>query len=363
MNICFMINTLTNGGAERVVSLLANEMVETGNNVTIMLFSRENNQYTTDPRVTIEYINEPEITGIAPVRLIKRVCRIRNYCKSNNVDVLASFMRTANFYAIYSTVLSRTASVLSVRNDPNYEYKTLMDKLYSKILFNFADGIVFQTKDARDWFGRRVKEKSRIIYNPIGDPFFQVKNSPIKGNIVACGRLEKQKNYPLLINTFKELIVDYPFLRLNIYGEGAERNNITKMITRLGLTEYITLKGRTNNVEEVYRFADIFVLSSEFEGMPNALMEAMAAGVSCVSTDCPCGGPGELIVNGENGIIVRNNDKQALREAIEYLINNQEEKAELGKRAKESMKKMTVSAISKNWINYFLAIERKNKKC
>ena len=161
-----------------------------------------------------------------------------------------------------------------------------------------ADGCVFQTKEAQEWFPERLQRKSKIIYNAVKEDFYHIERKPNRGEIVTCGRLTEQKNHAMLIAAFADVVKQYPYATLKIYGEGALRETLQQQINEAGLQDKALLMGATDNVGKALETADLFVLSSDYEGMPNALMEAMAAGVPCISTDCPCGGPRELF--GEN---------------------------------------------------------------
>lgn len=153
-------------------------------------------------------------------------------------------------------------------------------------------------------------------YNAVKEEFYQVERTPVRGEIVTCGRLTEQKNHKLLIDAFAEVQKIYPFATLKIYGEGVLREKLQNQIDSLNLNEKVFLMGATNDVAKALQTADLFVLSSDYEGMPNALMEAMAAGVPCISTDCPCGGPRELFGEDASDKLVPCNDSAQLAEAI-----------------------------------------------
>ena len=162
--------------------------------------------------------------------------------------------------------------------------------------------------------------------------------------------MEEQKNQELLISAFN----DIPKNKrrgyiLEIYGEGARRRTLQDMINRLGLNENVFLRGKTDDVARVLNNSRIFVLSSLYEGLPNALLEAMALGLPCISTDCPCGGPRSLIKDNENGLLVENKNEGALSEAICKLINNDGLRKKIAKNALLIRESNDIIVIVKKW--------------
>ena len=225
-------------------------------------------------------------------------------------------------------------------------------RFVGKVILPFADGCVFQTEDAKKWFPEKLQRKSTVIWNAVNEDFYKILRSPVKGLVVSCGRLQPQKNQKMLISAIKQVYENNPNVRLNIYGSGNLESELTSYINELGMKNVITLKGQTSNVAEVLKKADIFVMSSDYEGMPNALMEAMASGVPCISTDCPCGGPKMLITDREEGILVNTNDEIGLAKAIEELLSNDNLKEYLSIQAKNKAISFRSDAIFNQWVSY-----------
>lgn len=179
--------------------------------------------------------------------------------------------------------------------------------------------------------------------------------------IVSVGRLVEQKNQKVLINAFSKIAKKYPEYKLKIFGEGNLREELQKQIDDLNMKDKIYLCGVCDNIKEQLEKAKIFVLPSNYEGMPNALIEAMASGCSVISTDCPCGGPRELIENNKNGILVPVNNEQELSNKIEYLIKNEEKAKIMGENAKKVQEKLNPDNILKQWENYIIKILQKGR--
>ena len=353
MKIFFYITSIERGGgAERVICNLASLFCEAGHECTMITSHPEPDEY--------ELVSGIRRVNLAPSRTNGFFRRnrelyygLKKLVKKEKPDVLISFMAEPNFRAVAACLGTKTKCIISVRNDPDYEYPTFFHKVLAKVLFRYADFVVFQTNDARNWFPNVIRKKSAVIFNPVGDRFVQ-EPVALRGNdIVATGRLESQKNHRLLIDAFIN-ISGQTDGKLTIYGEGTLRNELQEYIDRKGFHERILLPGKTSDVISAIKGAGLYVLSSDYEGMPNALMEAMALGLPCISTDCPCGGPRELIENEKNGLLVEIGNISALSSAISYMITNREIAVEMGKQARISAQRFTTETIFGQWCSVVL---------
>ena len=346
--IMLYINVIYGGGAERVMVNLAKYFSENGYDTTLVTSFRDTREYPLAPTVRRLTLEETEIKQSRIKRNLSRIKKLRALCKSEKPDILISFMQEPNFRAMIATRGLPLKTLVSVRNDPNKEYAGKLGWFVGKVLLPMADGCVFQTSDAQKWFPERLQKKSRIIYNAVKEDFYQVERTPVRGEIVTCGRLTEQKNHKLLINAFAEVQKIYPYATLKIYGEGALREELQDQIDALDLNEKVFLMGATNNVAKALQTADLFVLSSDYEGMPNALMEAMAAGVPCVSTDCPCGGPRELFAEELADKLVQCGNVKELAEKICKAL----EAAENGMKEKKRAEIFKPDRVNQTWKNY-----------
>ena len=320
MKILFCLGSMDKGGAQRVIANLANFLVK-DNEINIVTTSNRKSQYELNEKVCRFFLDENNTRGNNFFRL-KRLSKI---IKKEKPDLIVTFQPEPSFRILLLKILNRIPVVLSVRNDPSIEYKSIKRKIMMKILYPLADGYVFQTQDAKNYFSKIIKRKKvAIIPNPINEQFIADKLYVGKREktIVTVGRIEKQKNQKLLIDAFEKISKDYDEYKLLIYGEGRLRKDLEKYVKKIELSKKVIFKGQVDNIKEEIFKAGIFVLSSDYEGMPNALMEAMALGIPSVSTDCPCGGPKNIIKNNENGILVKVNDVNELKEAIKKLIED-----------------------------------------
>lgn len=355
MKLFFYITSIERGGgAERVICNLASRFFDAGHDCTMVTSHPEIDEY--------ELSSGIKRVNLAPSRrngFIKRnrelYSGLRNLVKREKPDVLISFMAEPNFRAVAACIGTQTKCVISVRNDPDYEYPTVIHKWLAKTLFRHADYVVFQTTDAKNWFPRSIRKKSEVLFNPVGDRFL---NEPVAGrgnDIVATGRLENQKNHRLLIDAYIA-VSDKTDGKLIIYGEGALRADLQDYIDNRGFHDRILLPGKTSDVVSAIKGAGLYVLSSDFEGMPNALMEAMALGLPCISTDCPCGGPKELIENGKNGLLVKKGDVSSLSSAMLRVIENPSMAEDLGRQARLSAQRFSSAKVFGQWCNIVRSI-------
>lgn len=352
MKIAFYINSIRRGGAERVIVNLANNFVKYNNEVIIITSFKGEREYPYSAKIK-RYVLEEKLTEKSKIkRNIIRVTSLRKVLKNENPDCLISFMAEPNYRAIVASIGLSNKVVISVRNDPEREYSGISGKILGKLLLPLADGCVFQTPDAQKWFPRKLQKKSKIIYNAVKDEFFNIERNVEANTVVTCGRLEEQKNHKMLINAFELVVKEHKKAKLLIYGEGSLKNELEELIENKGLNDNIKLCGNSDNIPEVLSKAEIFVLSSDYEGMPNALMEALAVGVPSISTDCPCGGPDMLIQDSENGELIESGNYMELSLAILNLLGNDKLQDKYSYKSKKEAEKYRSSIIFKSWRKY-----------
>lgn len=350
MKVFFYITSIERGGgAERVICNLANQFSLAGNDCTMITSHPEEVEYALESDIKRVNLALSRTSGFFR-RNRELYSGLRKLVLTEKPHVLISFMAEPNFRAVPACFGTDTKTIISVRNDPDREYPTFFHRILAKNLFKRADYAVFQTTDAKNWFPVKLRKKSEVIFNPIDEKFLNEPLSERGKDIVATGRLEPQKNHRLLIDAFTR-IADRTEGNLVIYGEGSLRGELQSRIDENGMHDRILLPGRTTDVISSIRNASMYVLSSDFEGMPNALMEAMALGLPCISTDCPCGGPGELIENGKNGLLVKTGSVSALSGAMLDILENSDKAAKMGSQAKKDCGKYTSSEIFRKWFS------------
>ena len=347
--VAFVINKVTlSGGAERVMCILASEFSKMG--IETRIFTQQNAEcgYSIDERVKII----PAKTGvkIPVIRNLVRNVKMRKLIKSFKPNVVISFLTGMNIQTILFTLGLKTKVIVSERIYPalvSQPYKFL-----SKILYPLANGFVFQTEEARACFKRKVNKKGTVIFNPIAEEIPCAEEPSKDKYIVTVGRITKQKNHELLIRAFNEFQKIYPEYSLKIYGQGLLREDLEKLVSELGLDNKVKFMGAVKGVTEHIKDASMFILPSNYEGMPNVLMEAMAMGLPCVSTNCLGGGAVALIKDGENGILTPRGDLDALVTAMKKIASDAEFAKKIGENAKKVREDFSVEKITKEWLSY-----------
>lgn len=353
MKIMVAIGSLRFSGAERVLLALTNELRRKGHEIIYLVMQDDSKSPYKDSIEEGIDINIIDFNGNIVIKNIRRIFKIRKKIRDKKPDVIISFGYILNPIIIMASFLKRLPVIISERNDPNIEPDKKIYRILRRLTYPYANKLVVQTEEISKYFNKFMKNKIEIIENPItNNKLPQIYTGERKETIVTVGRLDqKQKNHLLLIRSFKEINKVYPNYKLIIYGEGEDRELIENEINLLGLKDAVNVPGQKDDIINLIREDGIFALSSEFEGMPNALIEAMAIGLPCISTDCGGGGAKALISSFENGIIVPRNDVNELTKAIKYYIDNKEIALGIGRKATEIRNRLSIEKIIMKWEN------------
>ena len=351
--ILFVLPVLSSGGAERVVSIWSSELAKMGADIYLLVFYRVENEYQVNDKVKIHVIDENK-EQYNKLSRMKKIKLLRSKLKSLNPDLIIPFISHVGLMTNIARVGLKTKMIETIRIDPKYSPKNKLLRILRNISVLLSNSCIVQNEEQKNYFPKWMHKKIHIFANPISDEFIETKITKVDAainSITAIGRLEPQKNHLMLINAFSK--IDNSNLTLNIYGEGTLKDELQNLINDLRLNNKIKLCGRSNNIREALLNTDLYILSSNAEGMPNSLMEAMAVGLPCISTDCPTG-PSELIDNEINGVLIPVDDEEALVNAINNMINNPKEASMMGIRAKEKMKINYAAAVSAKKLLSFL---------
>ncbi len=369
MKILICESHFSAGGAERVVCNLANHLSK-NHEVKVLSLTQTAMAYQMADKIDCECIDKKiyDKTNNIIINMynkisknILRLFKLKKQIKIFKPDVILSFLPEPSFLTL-TLKKENIPVIISVRNDPKIEYNSkiyhyLMKKLYPK-----ANGIVFQTDEAKHYFDKIVKCPTCVIPNPINPDFIE---KPFEGErkkqIVSVGRLTEQKNQKMLIDAFYQLPKEYNDYKLIIYGEGNLREDLKKQIKKYNMENRIFLPGVVKNVKKEIYDSSLFIMTSIYEGMPNALMEAMALGLPVISTDCPCGGPSFLIKNDLNGILIPIDDIDNLKNAIIKVLSNSSYSKMISKNASEISKKLNPTKINDEWEKFIKSIVNKQR--
>ena len=349
MRILFTVGTLGGGGAERNVSILANRFVNEGHQVGILAIWGDEKVYELDAR--IEYMTL-DVCKYRYIQFVQRIYKIRPMIKKYSPDLVISFLAEVSPCILLRTRFMSCKVIVSERNDPHKDPTMMIFRVLRKLMYPFADGYVFQTLDAKDYFARVIKNKySIVIPNPVrSDLPVHVDNE--SNIIVTASRLEAQKNPNMLIEAFEIVINKISNCELHIYGQGSLELELQQMIEKKNLQEKVKLLGFAKNVCEKMNEAEIFVLSSNYEGMSNSTLEALAMGMPVVVTDCPIGGARMLINNGENGLLVPVGDSQAMANGILSLLEDEQKRKMIGANALKIRQVNSIDNIISKWQDF-----------
>lgn len=356
MKIAFLLSDITNiGGIERVTTMLASQFSrrkELHVDIISLFHGREKINYPLHTDVKVTYLSrgrnarKPHSMGRI-LRLMSLRTNLENHLHNNHYDYIIAQAFPLVF--LLSICNMRLHNVVAVEHVHCRYYNRIIRLLRNKIYARVRNIVVLTDKDKMFFDQYFPANKTVKISNPCD--ISGRHHSPLENKVViSVGRLEYQKGYDTLIEVFQNVHRSHFDWKLKIYGDGTLRHQLNRQIQRLKLDDVIELCGTTNDIKSRMREASIFVASSRFEGFHMGLVEAMSQGVPCVSFDCP-NGPSDIIIHGKNGLLVENQDRQALHDALIYMMERPAKRQAMGRHAKHSVKRFSMSAISDIWIS------------
>lgn len=344
MKIVFVLPDMPGGGSERVVAMLANEYVERGYEAAILLFAGNQVVYPLDKRVEVCIAGEKS-DGNMIIRL-KRLLKMRNFYKENKGCYIFSFSVTGTFFSVLSAAGIPHRLLVSERNDPTrVPHQRLRNWAYQR-----AEKLVFQTEDMKQCFPESIRKKSTVIPNPVSEDMPKPYAGVRKKQVVSVARLQPQKNHKLLIAAFADFVKQYADYELHIFGVGKLEEELRGQVRSLHIENKVVFRGFSSNVKEEIRDSAMFVLSSDYEGISNAMIEALAMGVPVISTDCPVGGSRLYIENNVNGILTPVGDKRALTAAMMKVAGCPEFAQKLSQNSVKIKEIYSLSQIADKWL-------------
>ncbi len=356
LRICGLLSGLSAGGAERVMSLLSNSWVQEGHAVTLVTLDRtENDFYRLDPRVQRVGLDllRPSSSAWRGLRNnLHRVRVVRRQIAACRPDVVVSFITEMNVLTLVAGVGLRVPIVVSERVHPPCSDTPVHWAVLRRLLYRRSTRLVVQTERTKRWAESLMSpQKITKIPNPVVSPETQSDTptrAPRTPLILAMGRLAEQKGFDVLVKAFAAIHGRHPDWQLVVLGEGELRPALQQMAGDLLPAGSVQFAGIVERPEEFLRRTSVFVLSSRYEGFPNALVEAMAHGCAVISTDCPTG-PAEIVRHGIDGLLVQPEDVAGLAEAMDQLISNEAERQRLGSRAVEVTTRFGFQAAMAKW--------------
>lgn len=353
--IIFIRDFLTHGGGGCTMSLwLTNTLLKKFNVQFVFLYEDQVEKNLVN-NYTVHYINQftcPNRYQRLLNLYTKDLIALKRIIKKEAPDFVVSFGTTSQTIATILRFFLPFKLVVSERRDPGSN-KTKSDLLRYKC-YEFADTVVFQTKGAMHYFNEKIKRKSVIIPNPVKQHETLWKEKPYKLSIINVARMEVvQKRQDLILNAFRRVVNKIPSAELHFCGDGNDLARMKELSKQLGIEESVVFHGLVRDVYSELLKHTIFVLASDYEGMPNALLEAMSIGLPVISTNCRPGGAAELIDNGDNGILVPCNNIDSLSNAMIMLLKDRELRHKISEGAIRKASNYSSLEIEKMWFNIF----------
>ncbi len=346
---------LGNSGVHRVTSELTDDWVKKGHSVILVYLTANTEKTDYDDffwNKDIEYVALKTPRSIFRKYLYTTAAFWRILRKHPNA-VAVSLSVMSNFVLGFCSPLLHNQVVLSDRNDPTRRPAGSIKQKVRNWCFKRANTIILQTEDVKAYYFKHIGRTGIVIPNPVNNNL----PAPYEGErdkvIVTASRLNKQKNIPVLIQAFAKLHPEFPDYTLKIYGRGEEEEHLRNLVDSLGLSDSIRLEGFCNDIFQAIQRCSMYVCSSDYEGISNALLEAMALGMPVISTDCPVGGARLLIDHYVNGVLVGLNDAEGLYTEMKHLIEEPDFAKQLGLEAQAVRKKYAIETISQRWIDTF----------
>lgn len=341
IKILIAIHGLAHAGAERVAASWANYLAEQGHAVAALVYACGKDTYDLDPRVRVvpiagtleEYVNLPKH---------KQLLRIRNLVRQEKPQVMISFLPKMQITMMLATWGLHMKRIETVRNNPWIDTDVAGKRFLWDLCFRRSNAIIVQTKEQAQYFPQSLQKKITVISNPISGDFAQRQKLYREEGIfkfVSVARLSRQKNYPMMLRAFAKAIQKDPRYTLDVYGAGTpeDTEQLQALIRQLGMEQNISLCGWRKNISEILPSYDAFLMSSDYEGMPNALAEAMATGLVCLSTDCKTG-PKDMIDHGASGYLAATGSEEAFAEGIQKMMQmDRQQCAAMGAAAREKI--------------------------
>jgi len=344
--ILFVSNFLGNGGAARVITVLAESFMKSGWKVSICSFPFEGMEYSKTPGINYIILEQK---GSGAGKKINRIKELRKEFKKHKDAVIVSFEYFMNMQTVIAAFGLRNKLVLSERNDPQRVGGQFPTYIIRNILYSDCDVLVNQTEDAKAYFPKYIQKKAVVIPNAVKDDLPSVYEGRRNKTIVNFCRLEKQKNLPLLIDAFEEFSISHPDYSLEIYGNGKEEEALRSYISKKKTKDKILLHKAVPDIHEKIVGSAMFVSSSDYEGISNSMLEAMAIGLPVICTDCPCGGAKMMIEDGVSGILTPVGDKDSLVRAMSRVADDRKLAEYLSRNGKEIRERYSADRITEMW--------------
>ena len=352
--IIFVTNYFGNGGAATVMKIIIEDLIKTEKyDIEIVSFDQKNKFDNTKSRYEIpenvKFVELRIVSNNKVIERLERTIKLRKIFCDNKKSIIISFEYFVNMQVIISNMFLKNKVIVSERNDPNSSGNK--KKHLRNFLYKYANKLVCQTPDAKAYFPKKIQEKTVVIPNPVRVDLPNSFEGKRNKNMVTFCRVTKQKNLVMMINTFEKILKEYPEYKLIIYGNGTEKEALIDYVKEKKIDNDVIFKDFKKNLHNEILDSAMFLSTSDFEGISNSMLEAMAIGLPTICTDCPCGGARMMIKNNVNGILVPVGDEEAMYRAIRKVIDNPNFAEKLSKNAAKIKDIVNPKKICKMWID------------
>lgn len=343
MKCVLVMGSFVYGGAERVMCSLANYFIGSGNEVVLVTITHAPETYPLNNKIK-------RINGLNWKNQLDGVLKLRKVFIDEKPDVVITFIAHINIASLLAGLWLKVPIIISERNDPAHSATTSLRRILRKVTYQRAKAIVCQTQDSKEYFSEKIQQKVDIIPNPLYLAEDNVDFDQRDNEIVSVGRFVPQKRHEVTIRALSKLKDEFDY-RLTIYGNGddGEKERLQDLVDKLGLTGRVILHDAVSDLHKRIKYAKAFILMSEYEGMPNALMEAMGLGLVCFCSDCPCGGPKFLIKDEENGFLIKVDDEKMLVERLREALTDNDKMHKISLAAQDVRIRLDPEQIWKQW--------------
>ena len=346
---------MSGGGCERVIAQLLNCFARDGIECTLVTECGVPSFYDLPESVRQIYLTFDNT--LKSSKIPRAYVKLRKLVQQEKPDLVLALPEKVNVWTVLFLLGTGVPVVVSERNDPHRHPENRIKRILRCLVYPFAKGFIFQTQEAADYFSKSIRRRGVVLDNPLDVSRIPAPHEGARRKVIsAAGRLHEQKNFHLLIRAFARFYRVHHEYSLEIYGEGPDRNELMKLASSLGVAGAVHLPGQSKTLLEDINDSAMFVLSSDYEGMPNVLIEAMACGLCCIATDCPIGGVRSLIENGENGILIPIRNERALLEAMKTMADDPALAARLGQNATRIQQRLDETLVATEWRRYLETI-------
>lgn len=347
LKLLFVNSSLTDGGSEKAMTLVAQALAARGHEVTMTLVREKERTYALCSQIRLLQLRFHSRKKV--FKLLDRMRQLRRIISRGHYDYVICYMWDLNLMTLLAAVGLRRRIIVSERANPGVTGRSKLSRLAERALYRLAYKVVYQTDEAREFCPRELLDKSVVVPNMVEPHKGELVGLERSKRIVSVGRLLPQKNFPLLLKSFAYFLEHNRDWTLEIYGKGPLELELKRFAESLGISGSVTFAGYVPDVATQIRNAGMFVLSSDYEGISNAMAEAMSLGIPSVCTDCPVGGAALMINHGVSGLLVPVRDEPALTSAMNRIANDEAFAARISAGAIESTNRFAPEEVALLW--------------